>query len=236
MNYVYERGLEGANLFARAVHLAFLEVRAAEAVRARKDLVKRELLTKLAQADAEGRTARVLSIAAGPGQELYELFSEGKVPGKLHLTLFDQDQGALTYAHRRLSLVAQAQLRGSVEIVYLRDSIKRLLVDPEIFADHGTFDAIVCAGFFDYLRIHSAVRTTRTFYRYLRPGGAAFIGNMVPENPSRWLMEYHLDWWLIYRSRDEMIAFAHEAAPDAKIEVLEERTGVNPFLAVERPH
>lgn len=58
---------------------------------------------------------------------------------------------------------------------------------------------------------------------------------MAPENPTRWLMEYHLDWYLIHRSREEMLSLGRSAAPGAEISILEERTGINPFLAIRRP-
>jgi hypothetical protein len=48
-------------------------------------------------------------------------------------------------------------------------------------------------------------------------------------------MEHHLDWYLIYRTREEMREIGHKAAPDAaSIQTLEEETGVNPFLQVIR--
>lgn len=48
-------------------------------------------------------------------------------------------------------------------------------------------------------------------------------------------MEYHLDWYLIHRSREEMLSLGRSAAPGAEISILEERTGINPFLAIRRP-
>lgn len=235
MNFVYARELVGPTLFAKALHRAFLDVPGAQAVRERKNLIKRELRTTLASHEKAGKSVRILSVAAGPAEELYELLSEIETCPPTEIVLFDQDPGALQHAHRRLSSVVTARWQDRVKVRYLHDSIKRLLVDPEIFRERGTFDVILCAGFFDYLRTLSAARTTKTFYRYLNPGGAAYIGNMVPSNPSRWLMELHLDWYLIYRSHEEMIAFAQNGAPEADIRILEEATKINPFLCVRRP-
>jgi hypothetical protein len=47
-------------------------------------------------------------------------------------------------------------------------------------------------------------------------------------------MEMHLDWFLVYRERSQMLELARMAAPDAHIEICEESTGVNPFVAVRR--
>jgi hypothetical protein len=57
---------------------------------------------------------------------------------------------------------------------------------------------------------------------------------MVPQNPSRWFMELHLDWYLVYREHSEMLEFGRMAAPDARTRILEEPTGVNPFVALSR--
>ncbi|HVH47307.1 MAG TPA: PilZ domain-containing protein [Labilithrix sp.] len=234
MNFVYARELVGQNLFAKALHRAFLEVPAAEAVRARKDLIKAQLADKLAATAKKGLT-RILSVAAGPAQELYELLTETEIEQDVEIVLFDQEPGALAHAHRRLTSAISTSSKNRVKVTYLRDSVKRLLVDPGIFAEHGKFDAIVCSGFFDYLRVNSAIRVTKTFVRYLEPGGSTYIGNMVPENPSRWLMEHHLDWKLIYRSREQMVSFARTAAPNCDVRIVEERTRINPFLAVTAP-
>ena len=47
-------------------------------------------------------------------------------------------------------------------------------------------------------------------------------------------MEMHLDWFLVYREKSQMLELARMAAPDARIEICEEPTGVNPFLALTR--
>jgi hypothetical protein len=57
---------------------------------------------------------------------------------------------------------------------------------------------------------------------------------MVPQNPSRWFMELHLDWALVYREHEEMLELARAAAPSAHLELCEEPTGVNPFVALTR--
>jgi hypothetical protein len=57
---------------------------------------------------------------------------------------------------------------------------------------------------------------------------------MVPQNPSRWFMELHLDWALVYREHSEMLELAGLAAPSARLAICEEATGVNPFVSLTR--
>ena len=47
-------------------------------------------------------------------------------------------------------------------------------------------------------------------------------------------MEHLLDWHLIYRTRPELMAIGRRAAPDATIRLLEEETGINPFIEILR--
>jgi len=148
--------------------------------------------------------------------------------------MFDQDKGALAYAYRRIQPLTENRAGPNVRIVYLHESIKRLLKDRTLFDEFGTFDAIYSAGLFDYLRVPTAVQLARDFYSRLAPGGQLLVSNMVPENPSRWYMEHHLDWFLLYRTRAEMLEIGQRATSEARLRIVEEETGVNPFLEFSR--
>ena len=232
MRFIYEKPFEGPTLFAKAIGLSFDQTRAARAVRYRKNLVKQHL-----RALIESRRAplRILAVACGPAQELVELLAEvPELPAPLEVVLFDQDKGALAYAYRRLKPLLDARQGPPVKVVYLHESIKRLLRDAELFAGFDRFDLIYSVGLYDYLREATAVGLTRKLESRLAAGGRALIANMVHENPSRWFMEHHLDWWLIHRSRQDMLDFAARGAPEAQLRILEEESGVNPFVEISR--
>ncbi|MBV9945221.1 MAG: hypothetical protein JOZ69_00045 [Myxococcales bacterium] len=78
----------------------------------------------------------------------------------------------------------------------------------------------------------SAVVLCRTLFAGLNPGGRLYIGNTHPKNPSRWFMELHLEWFLVYRTPLEMLEFARLAAPHATIDALEDSTGISPFVSL----
>ncbi len=231
MRFLYERPFEGSTLFAKAVSLAVDQMAASRAVRTRKDLVKRRLKARLEQRQ---KPLHVLAIASGPAQELSELLQEmPELPAPLEMVLFDQDKAALAYAYRRLQPLCERR-QGEVKVIYLHESIKRLLRDQTLFDGFGKFDLIYSAGLFDYLRTPTSVQLVRDFYSRLAPGGELLVANMVPENPSRWYMEHHLDWYLLYRSRAELLEMGIAAAPGASQQLLEEETGVNPFIEISR--
>ncbi len=235
MNYIYSRHFEGQTLFAKAVNLATLSTPAAAAVRTRKDLIRAELEDVLRRSHDHERPVRIISIASGPAQETYELLAKlDSISVPIQIILFDQDKRALAYAYGRLKRLVDTKWPKDVQITYLHDSIKRLLNDPEIFKGFGMFDATVCAGLFDYLPLRTAVTLCGNLFRNIAHEGVLYIGNMVPTNPTRWIMEHHLDWYLTYRTRAEMLELARLGAPDAEVRILEETTGVNPFLKIRK--
>ena len=232
MRFLYERPFEGATLFAKTMSLVVDEMAASRAVRCRKDLIKNRVKARLQH---RSTPLRVLAIAGGPAQELCELLAETpRLAARLDVVLFDQDKGALAYAYRRLQPLTDNRGGPPVRITYLHESIKRLLRDRMLFDDFGKFDLIYSAGLFDYLRAPTAVQLARDFYSRLEAGGQLIIANMAPENPSRWFMEHHLDWPLIYRTREELLDVGRRACADAALQILEEESHVNPFLEFSR--
>jgi extracellular factor (EF) 3-hydroxypalmitic acid methyl ester biosynthesis protein len=234
MNYAYSDRFSGPTLFARALSLCFLSTPAGEAVRTRKDLIKARL-SEVIEDPSSGAPVRILSIAAGPAQEIFELLQEHRSWRRpVEITLFDQDKRALSYAYGRLHGLLAGGSRASVKVVYLHDSIKRLLLGADVFGGRDGFDAVYSCGLFDYLQTRTAISLCKTLHGLLAPRGTLYVGNMVPANPSRWFMELHLDWYLIYRETAELLSIGRAAAPDARIALVEEDTGVNPFIALGR--
>jgi SAM-dependent methyltransferase len=233
MRYLYEDHFEGTSLLAKAIHLAGVSTPACDAVRGRKERIFSEMCA-LARARAErGLRTRVISIAAGPAQETLELCERAPdlIPW-LDVLLFDQDADALEYVNNRLAL---ARARGHDLRVLLRhDTIRRLLDDEDIFGFFGPVDIIFACGLFDYLRFHTGVRLIRNLHRMLTPGGHVWIGNIVPEQPTRWIFDHHLDWLLEYRSREELLAMGEAAVPAGRPRIAEEASGFNPFVVLTR--
>jgi len=230
MNATYERFFDGATLFARSVGLGFSETLCSKAVRLRKDLVKRQLKALLSRRAGSPDPVRVLSIGAGPAQELHELFQEfDEMPAPLEVVLFEQDKNALAHAFRRLTPSVEARFPGSVRLLFLHDSIKRLLRDGSLFAPFGKFDLIYSVGLLDYLQHRTAVVLTRHLASAAAPGGQLIVANMV-DHASRMLLQVHLDWALVYRTREELLDIARSAVPGAQVRILEEESGVNPFF------
>jgi hypothetical protein len=137
MNSLYVDQFSGATLFGKAVNLAFVSTAAGRAVRGRKNLIKAQLSALLDSAPRD-RPLRILSIAAGPAQEIFELLYEREtIPVALEIVLFDQDKRALAFSYSRLKRVVSLKWRDQVTLVYLHDSIKRLLRGAAVFSGQG---------------------------------------------------------------------------------------------------
>jgi SAM-dependent methyltransferase len=239
MNGIYGYGVygnfSGSTLFAKAMNMLSTEAPSAVSVVERKNLIRQRLSVVLDTCKPAGRAIRILSLAAGPAQEIYELLDKREsIPHPVEIVLFDQDKRALAFAYGRLKQLVAEKWGKQVRLVYLHDTIKRLLRDPHLFASFGEFDTIFSCGLFDYLPQPTAVTLTNSLFSSLAPGGRLHIGNQTPLNPSRWAMEFHCDWYLIYREHADMMAFAQAGAPSAEIFIEEEPTGINPFVTLIR--
>ena len=234
MRYIYEHTFEGSSLYARSVHMAGALHPGSRCVATRKDMLRDQLLALIAATPGD-EPVRIASVAAGPAQETFEILQAlRRRPRPVEFVLFEQDRRALQLAHGRLKPLADAIGASVVKVSFRHDTIKRMLADQEMFSHEGPFHAVICAGLFDYLKKPKAVRLTASLYRSLRPGGVLFVGNMTPDLSNRWIMEHHLDWYLEYRTRAELLEFAREGSPGAHIEVIEESQGFNPFARITR--
>jgi hypothetical protein len=103
---------------------------------------------------------------------------------------------------------------------------------------------VYSAGLYDYIKTFpedptkGTIALTKNLFELVRPGGALVIGNFNPQNPlhEKFYMEFVVDWQLIYRTKEEMFAFAR-SIPEREIksmEVLEEPLGINYFLRIEK--
>lgn len=227
----YENGLRGETSFGRLLHRHPVEHPAAQAVRNRRVLVKDRLLEQLARAGDDGTAFRALSLACGPAWELADIAAGAPAGRRIDITLLDQDDEALALAGRRLAALPAAQ-QARLDVSFVHDTVRSLLRNPATAQKLGTMDFIYSMGLFDYLREREAKALIRVMFGMLRPGGSLVVGNFHVANPSRVYMEYWLDWYLEYRTEEEMDALADGL--DAEVRVSLEATGSQMFLEVRR--
>jgi SAM-dependent methyltransferase len=214
----------------RAFDRYFHRQAAAEAVRARTEQVGAALAEhRLASASAP---YRVVSVGAGPALDIRQalaLLPAERRPA-LEMTLLDLDPAALRFARRQL-----APWCAPEQVICRRENLYRLAHPAKAAALPEECDFLICSGLFDYLPDAPAQELLRLFWRRLRPGGRLLVGNFAPHCPTRAYMEWGGNWYLIYRSAEQLDQLARAAGiPAGQFRIGAERTGVDLFVIADR--
>ncbi len=232
MNMLYREHAEGDSLFSRALNMYAAQEPAARANINRIAYLGRAIRGALDHVPV-GQRARIASIGCGPAREIFELLQANPELGpRLQIALIDQEEQAIKYCERTLGPVAAA---SGARVEYIKESVRRLLTERQLLHVLGQRDLIYSAGLFDYLSDRTFAALLSSLYDALSPGGLLAIGNVAEQNPTRWFMEYCLDWFLIHRSRAQLTDLGGRLSPaPASVSVDAEPLGVNLFLLIRR--
>ncbi len=89
-------------------------------------------------------------------------------------------------------------------------------------------------GLFDYFVPRIAKAVLNKLYQLLVPGGELLIGNFHVTNPDRYFLEYWGDWYLIYRTEEDLVNL-FEQAPSSNVSVIFDDQGIQMFLHIKKP-
>lgn len=252
MSLVYRNQYEGVDSFSKLLHKIGTDCDACVAIRNRKDL--------LFNAFSEFQGGKVLSLAAGPAQEIYEYKKNDK-----EFLALDHDIETLKNANKRSRNlkygIANAFhiIKGKKNYLIPRKNklescnpksdtkgIRRLTLPFKYsmgMLENNEFDLIYSAGLYDYIKTFDdpkkgTIALTKQLFDSLKPNGRLLIGNISPKLSIgvKWAMEYLCDWYLIHRTEKEVLDFA-QSIPQEEIEsidVISEETGVNWFLDIRK--
>ncbi|MEZ5288897.1 MAG: class I SAM-dependent methyltransferase [Vicinamibacterales bacterium] len=175
------------------------------------------ILDAVADAEDDGRTARILVLACGSGADV-ALVQRPLARRDVQIVLLDQDHDALAVAVARLGA-----LRDRVAPVG-RNVLKGL----GSVRDLGPFDLVLAGGLFDYLPDAVAVSLLRYVHdRLLAPAGRMFFTNIAEDDPYRLWIECLGNWNLIHRSVADVCRLASKAGfGEPAMEVSRDRTGL----------
>ena len=233
MKMIYDNKYEGHSTFGKLMHKHPSEHPAAQAVRNRRDLVTRMLNRKKStDMQTSSKKIKVLSVACGPAYEIQDVLKTAQDCSRFHFTLLDQDETALAEATSQINQL-EKRLGAKIEVEFLSESVRTMLATPKLDKMWGQFDYIYSMGLFDYLTMPVAKAVLTKLYQILKIGGEMAIGNFHLSNPSRFYMEYWLDWVLYYRTEHEFIDLLKNVH-SAETKVLFEDTGCQMFLQVKK--
>lgn len=210
----------------------YFQVQAAvEAVRARTEAIGAALVECRLKSSVE-RAFHVVSVGCGPGLDLR--WALDRLGGRRHetrVTLLDLDQAALEHAVNKLSAVNAPPAINAV-----RENLYRLADRPRAATALEEADFLVCSGLFDYLPDDAGQALLRLFWKQLAPGGTLLVGNFAPHNPTRAYMEWIGNWYLIYRTAEQLMQLGLAAGlPASGLVIGAERFGIDLFLSCKKP-
>jgi extracellular factor (EF) 3-hydroxypalmitic acid methyl ester biosynthesis protein len=135
---------------------------------------------------------------------LLQLTSEERAA--IAITLLDLDPAAVDFARSQLDPLIPAE-----NVTVASGSILKLPVRPRLAEPLQGTDLLFCPGIFDYLDDNEAAAILRLFYGALAPGGRMTVFQFAPHNPSRALMEWIANWYLIYRDEGQFRSVVKQA-------------------------
>ncbi|MBC8747213.1 MULTISPECIES: class I SAM-dependent methyltransferase [Paraburkholderia] len=227
VNQILSDPQQGPTTYFQIVNTAFLQAAVATAHRNRIALLIDFLTRQAEAARAAGRPFRILNVGCGPAFEIQRFVREYPHPELLSFELVDFSNETLAFTKDAIESSANAAgHKASVEMVHqsVHDLLKRKIsTDPAA----REFDAVYCAGLFDYLSDKVCARLLSYFAARTRPGGQLLVTNVHSANPEKYGMEHLLEWYLIYRNESGMSSLLPANSTDQKLYV--DETGVNVF-------
>lgn len=159
----------------------------------------------------------IASVGAGSVIELQELLKEkGLNNNRYHL--FDSDAGAFDYIKKTYGDIPGFN--------YWTGNVFRTLFKKEL----PKFNLIYSSGFFDYLNAENAEKVAKKLWEMLEVGGTLLITNAHPSNPSRFWMEYAMEWSLCYREQKDLLKIAENLKGEHSIKV--DKLGIYQYLRI----
>jgi extracellular factor (EF) 3-hydroxypalmitic acid methyl ester biosynthesis protein len=233
VNMMLRNRREGPNTYAQILHTFYVHATVCEAHRNRIAVLT-ERLEESARAAGEGEPVRVLNVGCGPAHEILRFIDTSSEGARFRMELMDFSAETLEATRAEVD-AAMARTGCRPEIVYLHDSVNNLLkraARADESVEVGRYDLIYCAGLFDYLSDRVCARLVKLFAHWIRPSGLVLVTNVHSSNPYRGAMEHLLEWHLVYRDEQQMLALA---PPQTRTTVYTDPTGVNVFLEIRGP-
>ena len=224
-------------MFAKSLNDWFISQPPAEAHRNRIKHLTKLLIQETARVAAQGREARIYNLGCGPAGEIQRFLAEQDLSNQAELTLLDFNNETLAYTTGVLQEL-KLRHRRSTRINMVKKSVGQILKGRGKSTAGGVdvrHDFIYCAGLFDYLADQHCKQLMNLFYQMLAPGGLLVATNVDASNPIQEMLDYVLDWNLIYRSGNQLRTLAPDGADPDRISVTADVTSVNIYLEVRKP-
>jgi len=233
MNMIYGDHDQGESLFAYLLNRYSCRVTAARAVAGRVPYLVGKIGRTIDRVLKTKEEVPIASIGAGPAREIQELMKSNSKSDRCHVGLVDMVPEALTYCREKmfnLRLATGSRMR----IDFLNRSVRDLIRSPHALDSLIGQELIYTVGLFDYLPFHVARHVVQKLYGLLSEEGELIVGNFDVSNDSRYYMEYAAEWFLLYRTRDEMLDLACGLPAGADVSIEKDEGGAQLYLIIKK--
>jgi SAM-dependent methyltransferase len=147
---------------------------------------------------------RILDVASGGSRYTRDFLATVPDSTRISITLFDQDPAAIAFC----TGVAFKPWEGRLTLATCCSPVTRI----QEALSSGPFDVVVSSGLFDYLDDGVARGILRHMVRLTGPDGIAVVANFHPDDPSRTVKDWLVDWRLIFRDEKDLAALFPDPA------------------------
>lgn len=167
---------------------------------------------------------KIASIGCGSAIELWD-FEEYKREIE-DIFLLDFDIGALNRAKEKVK-------SNFANIQFNQDNILKF-----ILAEKNSLltkrDLIYVFGLFDYFGIKNSERIVDGLWKFIDSQGLLVITIAHPDNPTRFWMEYGGNWFLEYKTKEELFSLTDNLSNVANVEITNDHFGVYQYLKIRK--
>lgn len=237
VNMIMRNPHEGSSLYAKIVNLWFLSQFPARAHRNRIQYLKERLIEETTRLARKNRPIRIFNLGCGPASEIQEFLTQTKICDAAQFTLVDFNEETVLHVGRVLDEI-KGRLHRKTTIAIQKKSVHYILkeVAKTGGASRQEYDLVYCAGLFDYLPDSVCKQLNNILYDWLAPEGLLIATNVEACKPFRNMLEFVLDWHLIYRDETRGSFLVPERAPAQNRCVKKDPTEVNVFIEVRKPN
>jgi extracellular factor (EF) 3-hydroxypalmitic acid methyl ester biosynthesis protein len=237
VNMMLRSPYEGPRVSAKMLNSAFLSVGPVYAHRNRLQILY-ELLKDLVESKTDHETPlRILNIGCGPAIEIQNLMRlNPELANRCEFVLMDFSADALEYTKTVINNLS-AETGSAAAFEFVNERVQTLLrraakarMEADTYAEN--YDLCYCAGLFDYLPDKVCKNLIRFMLQLCKPGGLVVVTNVHTSNTATNMMEFLMEWNLIYRDERQM---QNLLPPDcAGDNTFTDETGINIFMKVVR--
>lgn len=236
VNMIALNPYQGSSLYAKVMNLWFLSQWPSKAHRNRLTYLEECLKNEALRAARANNKARIFNFACGPAIEIQNFLTESAFSEHVEFTLADFNEETLKFLGQTIDFIKK-KFGLQTSFTYQKKNIHQLIKESGKAKGAGRleYDFIYCAGLFDYLPDSTCRRLMEIFYDWLAPDGLLVVTNVVDEKPFRHMLEFILDWHLIYRDTKTSASLIPDSVPKDAWRVKNDVTGVNLFVEVRKP-